>query len=301
MFEPGMSARALQQRYKEYTKEMAITFPVLRRKLEGGLRIVTYNVHMEHNYFARSAYDEGGDRMTALVHQLDPDVICFQEVESRPERLCPPPLCFSMFQQLFSGYGNGICSRFPIKDLLNVVYSAGRGTSEHRGLLGCTVCAPNRPEIRVYTTHLDVYDESGRTRLRQVTELHELISQDLAQLKFTGPVLLMGDFNAMHRPHYPHQANPALSRSWEQIVQHDLTRGLQHETSTMDYLLNLSHNRWWDVFGLQPPLVTSWAMRRIDFILIKATHLLLGKVEAWVAFDCASDHLPVVVDWSVEG
>lgn len=293
MFEPGVSARALQQRYKEYTKEMALAFPVSRPK--PGLRIATYNVHMESNYFTHAALDEGGDRMAALVRQLDPDVICFQEVGGRPERLCPPPLGFSLFQEMFSGYGNGICSRFPIKDPLNVTYSAGRRTVESRGLLGCTVCAPDRPEIRVYTTHLDVYDNSGRTRLRQATELHERITQDLAQLGFTGPVLLMGDFNAMHCPH--DRASPALSQSWERIVRHDLARGTQQETATMNHLLGEPHNRWADVFGLEPPLVTSWAMRRIDFVLTKATHPLPGRVDAWVAFDCASDHLPVVVDW----
>lgn len=321
MRKAGISRTELQQEYKLYAKEQAALFPIssLEKPPGGcGFRLVTYNVHMECEYSDRrlGILDEGDVQMTRVLSQLEPDIVCMQEVGPRPLRFCAGGSAGGLphvhYQTCFGRYGNAICSRHPMKDLLQAYYK--RNFTERRGVIGATVCMSDGVEIRVYTTHLDVFDESERTRYYQVVELHAIIQDDLANLAFTGPVVLTGDFNAMHRnANWDHNAESV--EHWEWIVQHDLTRKLDVKTSAMDYLLNSSSKttttgqneeaKWLDTFQLADvgiPLVTAWSMRRVDYILHKPTHPFppQWKCDPKVVFDVASDHLPLMLDVTFE-
>jgi len=187
-------------------------------------------------------------------------------------------------------FGNSISSKHPMRDVTRHTYGSSRYSGETRGLMGATIKHPHLGEFRIYNTHLDVWDQSETTRLSQVKQIDALIKRDLEQYRFDGPVILFGDFNALHPSSYVDPLH------WEWILKQDEARKVQTKTSAMSFLIN---SGWADLAQPSPPPVTTWSMRRIDYVLMRTemAHLLEGyRIRLWHHLDTASDHLPIGMD-----
>jgi endonuclease/exonuclease/phosphatase family metal-dependent hydrolase len=74
-----------------------------------------------------------------------------------------------------------------------------------------------------------VWDESGATRLAEAKQLHAA-----AMANGNPNTIIVGDFNAIHRPDYTDDAH------WDWIEKQHLYRGIEHpvDTATMAYLID---------------------------------------------------------------
>ena len=102
------------------------------------------------------------------VQDMNPDVLLLQETED-PSQLAyiVDNYPYTLFLSYFGGFGNVICSKIPLVDTTKLVFS-----TNDRVILGATLEGLN---IRVYCTHLDVFDESGYQRAVQIEESKMLL------------------------------------------------------------------------------------------------------------------------------
>ncbi|MEO1526393.1 MAG: endonuclease/exonuclease/phosphatase family protein [Planctomycetota bacterium] len=162
------------------------------------LRVLTYNIH--HGRAMDGKFDY--ERLAATIAKLKPDVVALQEVDNKTGRSSGVDQAAELGKRLkmnyvfgnalyYRGgqYGEGVLSRFPIKESKahHLPYRFG---NEPRTALAVHVVPDNGlPEFLFVGTHL--CHQNGETRVEQTRELKKL---------FTGvktmPVIMAGDLNA---------------------------------------------------------------------------------------------------------
>jgi len=244
-------------------------------KKPGTLRVVSYNLHMMSGY----APNTGWEGMLNAIKKLNADVLVLQE--TTPDTL---PALKSLYpyqhSQQFQGViGNAILSKtLELHDCFRVAYNG----SLERGLLSAEVRVPNSKPIRIMCTHLDVYDESGETRLNQATEL-EMHSHNWCDWQDT---IVLGDMNCIRLSDYSEE-----HLKW--IKLQDRSRGVDRPLGfELDPLFG---SGWSDVFRESTPCISVWSMRRVDFALT-CPKWAANIDRSFLYFDASSDHLPLVVD-----
>jgi endonuclease/exonuclease/phosphatase family metal-dependent hydrolase len=136
--------------------------------------------------------------------------------------------------------------------------------------------------------HLDVYDDTGRTRLRELKQLHALLDATEPQPQ---AVVVCGDFNALRKQDY-------TEMQWAKIVEHDRRRDVSPETLAVDYVQNTMGMR--DCFAAAKqtaPVCSTWSGRRVDFIFTRGGLSVCNPF--W--YPCiSSDHIPIACDVSLQ-
>ena len=248
------------------------------------VRLVTFNTH--HGVGDDERHDL--PRLAKLLHSVDADVICLQEVDryygDRSEDVDQALLLSrALDMQLAWGpaideprdgdrparqYGNALLSRLPI--LISDVHRLP-GTGEPRSALR-TMIELDGGTLWVTATHLTT--RSAEERSAQVAALAALHSEDMAA------GVLVGDFNA--RPDAPELSALAarFADAWELARERDDQAGWRF---------------WQRDEGLTHPADSP--DRRIDQVWVSAG----VEVAAATVLDAAgaSDHLPLVVDLEV--
>lgn len=130
--------------------------------------------------------------------------------------------------------------------------------------------------IEIVLTHLDPYDETGRTRLCQIKKIN-------ASFPFAD--IILGDFNSLMEMDYDYDR-------WCEIVFLDKYRGIDTNTLVTDHL---TYKEYEDAY-IQINPSTVWSMRRVDYIMFSPSFTDRGY---FIPFCCsikssASDHLPLV-------
>jgi endonuclease/exonuclease/phosphatase family metal-dependent hydrolase len=166
------------------------------------IRIVTYNVHKCRGLDRRTDVD----RIAGVIHQLDADVVALQEVldvrNGKPEFDQARRLAgqfggkywrFGENRHLHGGlYGNMTMSRFPATFARN--YDLSWRRRERRGCLRTDLQIANNLQLHVFNVHL------GTGFLERRQQAKRLASADvLKQSTFTGPRVVVGDFNEWTR------------------------------------------------------------------------------------------------------
>jgi endonuclease/exonuclease/phosphatase family metal-dependent hydrolase len=163
---------------------------------EGIFRAVSYNLFKgRHWMHLRSALP----KMGAQLRAADPDVLMLQEIRGFEGSYASEGEEFSKGIELphfaygknFVGkeknHGNAIYSRFPLYEYENVDLSLK--SYERRGILSCSVnVGPNDKHLHLFTTHLDLGEESRRKQL-------DLITKAIERIVRSDAVILAGDFN----------------------------------------------------------------------------------------------------------
>lgn len=154
------------------------------------LRVATWNIHSGIGRDRR--YDP--ERIIAVLHELDADVIALQEVASLADHgEFLPQLRAELGFEIVTGptraragddYGNALLSRYPITDMSRLDLTVH--VHEPRGAIDATLAIGNRV-VRVLSTHLGLRPYERRQQVRRV--LGMIDTDDPA------PVVLMGDLN----------------------------------------------------------------------------------------------------------
>lgn len=174
------------------------------------LRVATYNIRhgLGNDPGDPSLFGEYDlERVAEVIRRTDPDVVGLQEIDRLLERSRfqdQPALLGGMLgmESCFGGnvlfdpgeYGVAILSRFPISSFTNNALPTMEGW-ETRGFLEAAIDVHGYGRILVLNTHLQV---SGRGAESEATLQRGAQAQTIAgRVRLaSGPVLLMGDFNA---------------------------------------------------------------------------------------------------------
>ena len=251
------------------------------KKRKGQLRLATYNVHFwlgPHQVRGEANEEE----MLAVIAATDADVLVLNEfVPVRDTRLMD-----GLVERLERcGYTHHTVKGSPsYRDVTYVTVIFSRLPLEEREQLGLCeerhavrVCVQGG--LSVVGMHLDVYDDSGQTRVKQVDQV-------LAKTRQLRNVIFAGDMNALRRKDYSED-------EWAKMAAHDALRKVHLETGAIDAIEKAGFRDSFESAG-PPPKCTTWSGRRIDYVFAKALDWKVAN--SFVVHSAASDHIPVVVD-----
>jgi len=240
---------------------LALTAPSVEQT-QTRVRVLTYNIH--HGAGRDEKLDL--DRIAALIHEQQPDIVCLQEVDRnqpRSGKLDFPALFAAKLNMQgvfesnynFDGghYGNMTLTRFPVVSHENIALPGPAGR-EPRGCLRVTVRVNDR-ELDVFNTHLGLEAEE---RKAQVSAILPHIGDR--------PTVLAGDFNA--------------------TLQEPPLQILLQKFKTTNPVEPVPD----DARAVKP-------RRQIDFILVSGpVDVLSSRIISGPVAAIASDHLPVMAD-----
>jgi endonuclease/exonuclease/phosphatase family metal-dependent hydrolase len=163
----------------------------------GHFRIVTYNVHKCRGLDYRTR----PGRIAEVLHEMQPDIAALQEVLSNPGASRLEDQVRFLAEELGMGYalgqnrvlrggayGNAVLSRFPLHSHCN--YDLSVNGRERRGCLRTDIALPSGETIHVFNVHLGTSFAERRRQARLLLAVEVLAAED-----FTGPRLVLGDFN----------------------------------------------------------------------------------------------------------
>jgi len=256
------------------------TRPLHRRRPapQRKVRILTYNVHSCVGLDGRLS----PSRIARVIAQCDPDIVALQELDVRRSRTHGDDQAHAIARELQmefhfhpalsleeEQYGDAVLSRYPMRLIRAAALpgQASRSDREPRGALWVAVDVDGS-EVQLVNTHLGL---SSAERLAQVEAL--LGPEWTGGPDFQGPAVLCGDFNAMPR-------SPAYRRVCESFRDAQLCVNGHRPKRT-----------WFSHYPLS----------RIDHVFVGRHVNVLGvDVPRSALAGVASDHLPLVVDLSLE-
>jgi endonuclease/exonuclease/phosphatase family metal-dependent hydrolase len=223
-------------------------------------RIVSYNI--------RGGLGMDGlrslDRIAAVVRELDPDIVCYQEVhcrflwgawENQPRKLALLTGLRTEFLATIgfpgSGYGIAIATRLAVTGRRHWLLSSMR---ERRGCLELALECEGRP-LRVFCAHLGLESDE---RVRHAETIADVVREG------SGAVVTAGDFN--------------------ESVDGQAVRTLLSRTGLRDAAASRP----------EPTYPSDTPCSRIDFLL-HSEDLIIS--DAFVVNSDASDHRPLVADF----
>lgn len=293
------------QKFSRYNSE------IKKHDTNKTLRVMTYNVHFWKDGFNLSnVYD-----VFEVIKKNNPDVVCLQEVswgETRWNKYSKSDLIkkFRKMGYAYGGhetYGNGkycfgapfgnvIFSKYPLSDIKTVQYQMPRKNrhNEYRCFIGATVTFKGK-KVRIYNTHLDVWDESGKTR---ESEIKEWLNHTKQYDKNCDDVMILGDFNETRKRDY--QFTIDGTSAWDLILKDpywDQKGNYTPTTYVEDLFDNAGYKDAYEILGERPPF-TVWAGKVIDFCFIRPKGKLKVKM-AQPYFTAISDHVPVIFDFEL--
>jgi endonuclease/exonuclease/phosphatase family metal-dependent hydrolase len=234
------------------------------------LRVMTYNIQ----------HGAGMDRKVDLLRTAEainhehPDIVALEEVDKGVARTDKRDLTAELAEMThltgyfsnnfnFEGgeYGNAVLTRFPILMETNTHYHMLR-PKEQRGVIQMILDVHGR-KLLFMTTHVD-YRKENEERLLNVAQMKEIMTQ------YPGlPVILCGDFNDFPDTPVYRAMNQTLADTWKVA----------------------GHGNGWTFPSDKPG-------NRIDYIWISPDKSI-EPITAWVPDTQASDHRPVVADFSL--
>lgn len=242
----------------------------------GRFRIATYNLHKCRGLEGRIS----PARIIKVVQELDVDVFCLQEVVNAPEgpemwdqagaiaRALPDyAWAFGANRPLHGGtYGNMTLTRLPLRGWKN--HDIARQGREERGVLETVIETPEGVHLHLFNVHL------GTGFMERRYQARLLVSPDvLLQAELKGPRLVVGDFNEWTRG----LTTQLMRKSFRSFRPRHAWRYPRTYPGMLPFL-SLDH------FFFEPPLQLEesrlWRSRR-----------------ALVA----SDHLPLIAEFGIEG
>lgn len=201
-------------------------------------RLATYNVHYWTDLYENPAFS----RIFEDIKHINADVLCLQEVSFAPTRLSS--LTYDELMAKFAelGYVHTVEIRtqpYLGGDFGNLILSKKRMSQSTSGLLDQGsgkvrrgYCSAHIDELNldICCVHLDVFDETGATRRRQLSQLIELLGGLRANL------VIMGDFNATRSCDYP-------TTQLQEIMDADQMRGSTTDIKTLQVFKRFGYFR----------------------------------------------------------
>lgn len=231
--------------------------------VKNGIRIASFNIH----YWSNWKEEPCVDKILDDINEIDADIICLQEVsfgKTFYNKYTFDEL-LSRFKEMGyidfveikccnwknAKYGNMILSKLPLSDKKSGFLYQGN-TKIKRGY--CLAYVPIL-DIHVCCVHLDVFDESGKTREIQLAELIDKIKNIKDKL------ILCGDFNCTRIQDYNES-------HFIKIKQDDLLRNVNIDIFTLKQCENINFVSSFDIINKKYPHSTVWSDRIVDYIFI---------------------------------
>lgn len=259
------------------------------------VRMASYNIHY---------WDPSADAIFAVIQKLSElgvEVICFQEItlQSKDKKtdFAKKLKNIGYEQQFFIqtqkwGLGNMIVAKKNI-----AIASKGSGILMHHtwdsGYLKTAITMHGKTMI-LYATHLD--HDKEKDREEQMQQIDGFIEK--AQDK---NVIIAADWNAIQGKDYQYKLGVTKFKDklvWDILVEDDKRRG---DAPTLLVEKFTDKKGYIDAFQLAHfvPSFTHWTGKSIDcFMTYKLKDFVVEK--AYIYFDGASDHLPVIIDVAVK-
>jgi len=257
------------------------------------------------------------DDILKNIKTTNPDVVCLQEVNwekcqwndytvdeltqkfrsmgydhggSYGEDSTLSPGKYSEWDNKDVPFGTIIFSKYPLENIVKKEFKDPNETyNERRTFVGVTV-QHNNQQIRIYNTHLDVWDESGKMRQSEVAELLEHIKNEDEDID---NVIIVGDFNETRERDYQYSINN--KKAWDLIKEDDAKRNFPTPTFVEDGFEKAGYKDAYTVLPKKRPILTSWTGKIIDFGYLKPNGTAYFEdVNAY--YDKSSDHTPIIFD-----
>lgn len=263
----------------DFQNDFALNEKNFEAKTEN-VRLLSFNVHMWKNFNNKLKYEE----MLELIEKSNADIVGLQEAMLFEKKISNKYkndfLKMGYEYQVVVNEKHGInilLSKFPITQHKIIKLQQDPVQKLNRYAILSTIDIGTK--INVIVTHLDVYDETEETRLKQIkTILIEL--NKIEQF----PTIIMGDFNSLRRSDYSDE-------KWNEIFEHDRRRNVTPMTLVTDHLEQQKF--------ITPSLEMSvWSMRRVDYIYTR--NIDTPQIQLFSSFPTGlSDHYPVYMDISI--
>lgn len=289
----------------------------IREKNDGLFRIATYNINSFSGATGKLKGDVQFPAIVEVIKNIDADVLILQEAEGVAEALKhfdPNKYRFGVIKGLGYEYsesiktgtwpgffGNFIFSKYPFvansalkKFDMQYIRPGQTEPGENRAYINVIIQFQNNKTISIYGTHLDVEDESGVVRKKQIDELVAVAHKD----KYDN-VLIAADFNEVRRQDYSDKIWDLMVKDRQSQVSENWPNGWPTPTSVAD---TLKANNFVDCFSygkFVAPKFTVWSGTVVDFIYLRSNGWNLPVKGSYTYFSSASDHLPVIMDIEV--
>lgn len=259
------------------------------KKLDS-IRILTYNVHGFRDVLKQDSKDE----IFSIIKKIDADIVVLEEFTLYGYQAL---INFEESVKLLKTFGykdfmtdtknyNMLASKIELKN--PVVEYLGKDPY-HMCPRYCMIAEIefNNQKICIVGTHLDVYDNSGETRVKQINIiLKKIIDRKIGD---DGKIIIVGDFNCLRADDYTEEEISHILRA-------DLKRGIK-DTSNKDMIDAVHVLEGNDFIEASAQLgvrlsCSVWANRRCDYIYGKnITFQSLNMVK-----NASSDHYPYYAD-----
>lgn len=273
-----LTKKELQEIYKKYTIENSTEFPVKK----GKIRMMTFNVHLWQDYLEIDAVDN----IFKIISDSNADIIGLNEGLFFSKGLIKKvknyisSLGYTYYVDCNSKYGiNLLISKFPIKS--HKIINLGKDPIKNlsRYAIKATISIESI-EINILVTHLDVFDETEETRLKQMQIIFNEIDETY---------ILLGDLNSLRKKDYD-------KTEWKDLKIESENRKIkiQHKVTTF-----IENNKFTDCFvkmNQSCPKVSVWSMRRVDYIYIGDLCPITVK-QCGIYPTISSDHYPIFIDF----
>ena len=256
-------------------------------KHDKSISILSYNIH--NGFYDVTDKTNTFYEMTDWLATINPDVVLFQEVtfraiskavfEKQMKELGYKYIAYGFADDLYgkSGgnfFGQAICSKLSWKNK-PISLNLSRDPINNEGRNALFVTLDNG--LTICNTHLDVFDRTGKTRLKQVKELDQVLNE-----YNLFPAMVCGDFNTQRRRDY-------TKKQWETLQKHYVV-----ETLALDYIESFGVHDVLDWVGKKSVTSIPGVDRRIDFMFpfdpYNQLEVEKASIEKHVFF---SDHFPV--------
>jgi len=264
------------------------------------VRIATYNVHSWYDCKGKNNF-EG---VMSVIKDINADILILQEVslfdwkkiKKTCESLgyyCSKSLFVHTMYYYLHSFGNMIVSKYPLaQEPIQKTFDADKKMfGDTRGYVKIVVDLPHQKKIKIYGTHLDVYDNTESLRTKEIQELIEDIGIGI------DPCIIAGDFNAVRASDYQYEMDG--KSVWQMVKDnHKQRTGIERGTQALQLLAD---NNFQDCFtknSQTSPKFSVWSGVLVDFIWLN-TFWNFPLAGCYVYYTAASDHLPIIMDVKV--
>jgi len=254
------------------------------------MRIVTMNVHLFRSASSSSASqskeEKGIDGLAKVLHALQPNVFAAQEWPTGDDgQVALARGGLNQFVQCTSrGRDYGLLCASSSSDMqpLFNTWVVVDDTNNSK----CAQIIRIDNAITVVNLHLDVWDRTGQTRVRQLQTVLRTLDNDIrVNTKKTDRIVIVGDLNAVATPR-----DNALAK-W--IDANQMARQEDERLNESKTLASLAHAGFIDAAANID--VSVWTGRRVDHVWIRGfSPDVVQRAFVWPT--TVSDHLPLVVD-----
>ena len=275
----------------EYIKEEnAQNNKIIKKK---GLRILTYNVHYWKDC---TMMKDNRNDIIKIIEKLNPDIFFVNEAIYLYDTKFPPPHCFKDYLIIKTAnkeicknkfYGNVLfIKNNKINNIISTdIIKIDEETNNEAILLSYKI---NSKIINCISSHLNVSDNTGNTRLNETKKIIKYIQRN--NLK---NIIWCGDFNCLNLKYITKKQYKYYEEDF--IIRFPKLKYKQPYI-VFDYLNNLNFINSFEITKHDQPRSTCWTKRMVDYMLLYKLDKNIIIKNANVYHSSASDHLPIYMD-----